>query len=65
MNRFTTWFDSLGATTKPGADPAVVTRVENMLNVRLPEEVRELYLTTDGLEIPDLEVEFQPLLSGS
>jgi hypothetical protein len=61
MNRFTTWFDSLGATTKPGADPAAVTRAENMLNVRLPEEVRELYLTTDGLEIPDLGVNFQPL----
>jgi hypothetical protein len=61
MNRYTTLLDSLGATTKPGADPAALAHAEEVLAVRLPEEIRELYRTTDGLVIPDLSLEFEPL----
>jgi hypothetical protein len=61
MNRYTTLFDSLGATTKPGADPAALAHAEERLAVRLPKEFRELYRTTNGLVIPDLNLEFEPL----
>jgi hypothetical protein len=61
MNRYTTLFNSLGALTRPGADPATLARAERALNLRLPEDFRELYRASDGLEIPDLHFEFEPL----
>jgi hypothetical protein len=61
MNRYAALFDGLGATTRPGADPAALAHAEKVLAIRLPEEVRELYRATDGLVIPDLDLEFEPL----
>ena len=61
MNRFATLFDSLGATLKPGADAATIARAEEVLAVRFPEEFRELYQTTDGVVLADLQLEITPL----
>jgi hypothetical protein len=61
MNRYATLFNSLSAITRPGADPAALARAERVLNVHLPEDFRELYRASDGLEIPDLHLAFEPL----
>jgi hypothetical protein len=61
MNRYTTLFNSLGAITRPGADPAALAHAEWMLNVHLPDNFRELYRASDGPEIPDLRLVFEPL----
>jgi hypothetical protein len=61
MNRYTTLFNCLGAITRPGADPAALAHAESALNVHLPENFRELYRASDGLEIPDLRLAFEPL----
>jgi hypothetical protein len=61
VDRYATLFKSLGATTRPGADPAALARVEKLLNVRLPAEFRDLYLATDGVEFPDLGFEITPV----
>jgi hypothetical protein len=63
MNRYTTLFESLGATPRPGADEAALARAEEAQGVRFPENVREFYRATDGLVLPDLDLEILPLSS--
>jgi hypothetical protein len=61
MNRYTTLFESLGATLRPGADEATLARAEAVQGVRFPEDVREFYRATDGLVLADLDLEIVPL----
>jgi hypothetical protein len=56
MNRYTTLFESLGATLRPGADEATLARAEALQGVRFPEDVREVYRATHGLVLADLEI---------
>lgn len=51
----------LGATLRTGATLHALARVEELFAVRLPDEFRQLYLTSDGFGLPSTGMRILPL----
>lgn len=51
----------LGATLRAGATPDAIARVEELFALRLPDEFRQLYLTSDGFDLPVAGMRILPL----